>query len=78
MEQSSFVVAAAVAIIFAISKFVEKKYILKEEEIAMKNIIRDSLMVYVSTVVGLFIIEQVGDKVNKQSPTVAFTGKADF
>lgn len=78
MEQSSFVVAAAVAIIFAISKFVEKKYILKEEEIAMKNIIRDSLMVYVSTVVGLFIIEQVGDKVNKQAPTVAFTGKADF
>ena len=78
MEQCSFVVAAAVAIIFAISKFVEKKYILKEEEIAMKNIIRDSLMVYVSTVVGLFIIEQVGDKVNKQAPTVAFTGKADF
>ena len=78
MEQSSFVVAAAVAIIFAISKFIEKKYILKEEEIAMKNIIRDSLMVYVSTVVGLFIIEQVGDKVNKQAPTVAFTGKADF
>ena len=78
MEQSSFVVAAAVAIIFAISKFVEKKYILKEEEIAMKNIIRNSLMVYVSTVVGLFIIEQVGDKVNKQAPTVAFTGKADF
>lgn len=78
MEQSSFVVAAAVAIIFAISKFVEKKYILKEEEIAMKNIIRDSLMVYVSTVIGLFIIEQVGDKVSKQAPTVAFTGKADF
>ena len=78
MEQSFFVVAAAVSIIFAISKFVEKKYILKEEEIAMKNIIRDSLMVYVSAVIGLFVIEQVGDTVNKQLPTVAFTGKADF
>jgi len=78
MEQSSFIVAAAVSIIFAISKFVEKKYILKEDEIAMKNIIRDSLMVYVSTVIGLFIIEQVGDKVSQQAPTVAFTGKADF
>ena len=78
MEQSSFIVAAAVSIIFAISKFVEKKYILKEDEIAMKNIIRDSLMVYVSTVIDLFIIEQVGDKVSQQAPTVAFTGKADF
>uniref|UniRef100_A0A6C0CQV7 Uncharacterized protein n=1 Tax=viral metagenome TaxID=1070528 RepID=A0A6C0CQV7_9ZZZZ len=78
MEQSHFVVAAAVAIIFAISKFIEKKYILKEEEIAMKNVIRDSLMVYVSTVIGLFIIEQVGETVNKQSPTNVFIGKADF
>lgn len=78
MEQSSFVVAAAVAIVFAISKFVENKYILKEENIAVKNIVRDSLMVYVSTVVGLFVIEQVGETVNKQSPTAVFTGKAEF
>ena len=78
MEQSSFIVAAAVAIIFAIAKFVENKYILKEEHIAMKNIVRDSLMVYVSTVVGLFVIEQVGDTVTKQMPTNVFTGKADF
>jgi hypothetical protein len=78
MEQSSFILAAAVAIIFAIAKFVENKYILKEEHIAFKNIIRDCLMVYVSTVMGLFVIEQVGETVIKQSPTVAFTGKADF
>lgn len=78
MEQSHFVVAAAVAIIFAISKFVEKKYVIKEEEIAVKNIIRDSLMVYVSTVIGLFVIEQVGETVGKQEPTTVFTGKADF
>jgi hypothetical protein len=78
MEQSSFIVAAAVAIIFAIAKFVENKYILKEEHIAMKNIVRDSLMVYVSTVIGLFVIEQVGETVAKQMPTNVFTGKPEF
>lgn len=78
MEQSSFIIAAAVAVIFAISKFVENKYVLKEEHISVKNIVRDSLMVYVSTVVGIFIIDQVGETVNKQSPTAVFTGKAEF
>lgn len=78
MEQSSFIVAAAVAIIFAIAKFVENKYILKEEHIAMKNIVRDSLMVYVSTVIGLFVIEQVGETVAKQMPTNVFIGKPEF
>ena len=78
MEQSHFVVAAAVAIIFAISKFVEKKYVIKEEEIAVKNIIRDSLMVYVSTVIGLFVIEQVGETVVQARTNHCFYRESRF
>lgn len=78
MEQSYLAVAALVSCVFAITKFVEVKYIVKDEDFPLKNIIRDSLITYVSTVVGLFIMDQVSEKVTSATPTTAFTGNPDF
>lgn len=78
MEQRYLVVAALVACVFAITKFVEVKYIVKDEDYPLKNIIRDSLITYVSTVIGLFVMDQVTEKVTGAAPTTAFTGNPDF
>jgi positive regulator of sigma E activity len=77
MENSSFMIGIAIAVIFVLSKFIEKKYVVKED-IAVKHMVRDSLLVYVSAIAGLFVINQVGENVSIASPTVAFTGTPDF
>lgn len=78
MEQSYLAVAALVSCVFAITKFIEVKYIVKDEDYPLKNIIRDALITYMSTVIGLFVMDQVSEKVTRAAPTTAFTGNPDF
>lgn len=77
MEQGNLVTASVIAVVFAISKFIEIRFIQKEE-LAMKNLIRDTVMVYISSVIGLFVLEQVGDTVGMKGGTSVFVGNPDF
>jgi hypothetical protein len=77
-----FIIAAVIAFIFLIVKFIEMRYIEKESK-PLKLLIRDSLLVYFSVIVGYFIIEQVnpiihgGDSVANGN-TPIFTGSPEF
>lgn len=53
-----FGVAAVVSIIFFIAKFIEMRFIEKENK-PLKLLMRDSLLVYVSVVSGYFILDQL-------------------
>lgn len=77
MEQEYFVTASVIAVAFAILKFIEVRFIQKEE-LVMKNLIRDTVMVYISSVVGLFVLEQVGDTAGMKVGTSVFVGNPDF
>lgn len=77
MEQGTLVTASVIAVVFAISKFIEVRFIQKEE-LAIKNLIRDTMLVYVSSVIGLFVLEQVGDTVSGKGGTSVFVGNPDF
>lgn len=77
MEQKQLLYSTAIALIFAIAKFIEIRFILKTD-IIMKPIIRDSALVFVSTIVGLFVVEQVAMTVDPKYATSAFTGAPDF
>tara|TARA_A200000113_G_scaffold221304_3_gene232948 strand:- start:2112 stop:2345 length:234 start_codon:yes stop_codon:yes gene_type:complete len=77
MEQGNLVTASVIAVVFAISKFIEVRFIQKEE-LAMKNLIRDTIMVYVSSVIGLFVLEQVSETVGAKGGTSVFVGNPDF
>jgi hypothetical protein len=77
MEQGNLVTSSVIAVVFAISKFIETRFIQKEE-LAMKNLIRDTVMVYISSVIGLFVLEQVGDTVGMKGGTSVFVGNPDF
>lgn len=52
-----FVLATLISIVYFLSKFVEMRFILKEIK-PLKSLIRETLLVYVSVVIGLFIANQ--------------------
>jgi hypothetical protein len=52
-----FIIAVIISIIYLIMKFIEMRFIEKENK-PLKLLIRDTLIVYISVVVGYFILEQ--------------------
>ena len=53
-----FLVAGFISVIFFIAKFLEMRYVDNESK-PLKFLIRDSLVVYVSVVMGSFIVDQL-------------------
>lgn len=78
MENSSFICGIMVSLVFALLRYIEYKFIQKEP-ILLKKIVQETLMVYLSYVMGLFIYGQVIDPMTKLggSPNV-FTTDPDF
>ena len=75
-----FIIAAIISVIFVIAKFVEMRFIDKESK-PLKFLIRDALLVYVSVVLGHFIIGQLKPIIQEggaiSAPQV-FTGNPEF
>jgi hypothetical protein len=75
-----FFVAAIMSLIFFIIKFLEMRYVDKEPK-PLKFLIRDSLVVYFSVVIGNFILGQVEPAINETivpSIPMAFTDNPPF
>ena len=76
-----FFTAGIISFIFFITKFLEMRYIEKESK-PLKVLIRDTLVVYISVIFGIFIIEQLTPIVNVSiihaSIPLAFTDVAPF
>ncbi len=74
---SSFVTGVAVASAYLIFKFVEMRLILKENK-PLKVLVRDTLLVYLSVILGNFVMEQIGgNKIMTKIPQV-FTNDSNF
>ena len=76
-----FLVAGIISVIYFIGKFLEMRYVDQEPK-PLKLLIRDTLLVYVSVVVGKFIVDQLKPvidevDVNSISP-LAFTDNPSF
>ena len=73
-----FVTAAVISIIFFIAKFIEMRFIEKENK-PLKLLIRDSLVVYFSVVCGYFILEQLNPVIHGGSDNpMVFTDNPEF
>uniref|UniRef100_A0A6C0D7P8 Uncharacterized protein n=1 Tax=viral metagenome TaxID=1070528 RepID=A0A6C0D7P8_9ZZZZ len=55
---NTFVVAGIISVVFLIAKFIEMRFVDKESK-PLKLLIRDSLLVFVSVLFGLFVIDQL-------------------
>jgi hypothetical protein len=53
-----FIVGVATAVIYFIIKFLEMRFIETESQKPMKVLIRDTIVVCVSSIIGLYIISQ--------------------
>jgi len=53
-----FIIAAVIAFIFLLAKFVEMRFVDKDNK-PLKLLVRDALLVYFSVICGYFIIEQL-------------------
>jgi hypothetical protein len=53
-----FMIALIIAIVFLVIKFIEMRFIEKENK-PLKLLIRDTLLVYISVVIGYYILEQL-------------------
>ena len=73
-----FVNAGIIAVVYLLIKFVEMRMILKEAR-PIKELIRDTIMVYLSAIAGMFIIDQMGTitTTGKKSTNV-FVGSPEF
>jgi hypothetical protein len=70
----------AISIIFMIYKIIDMKYITKEEK-SLKNVTKDSLIVFLCSMVSLFGLEQLNINEligNSKESLSAFTNEPDF
>ena len=77
MSDSIFVTGVAVSFAYLLFRFIEMRFILKENK-PLKVLARDTLLVYLSVVLGHFILQQFGNMdISVKVPQV-FTNEPDF
>ena len=77
MSTSIFITGFSVAIIYLLFKFIEMRFILKENK-PVKLLARDTLLVYLSVLLGNFVMKQLGaSEISTKVPQV-FTNNPDF
>ena len=91
MNRNAYIVSGIIAIVFLVAKFIELRFANtksgEEEDAAgshpkpIKLVLRDALLVYVSSLLGFYIIAQFEEhSVNGSAAkdVAAFTGGPDF
>ena len=74
---SVFVTGVAVACAYVLFRFIEMRFILKENK-PVKILARDTLVVYLSVILGCFIMKQIGGMNIVSKVPQVFTNTPDF
>tara|TARA_B100000795_G_C22746022_1_gene417288 strand:- start:1 stop:234 length:234 start_codon:yes stop_codon:yes gene_type:complete len=77
MSNSIFITAIAVSIAYLVFRFIEMRIILKENK-PLKVLARDTLLVYLSVLLGNFIMNQFGSSSMGKKMTEVFTNSPEF
>ena len=75
--ENIFLFSIVISIIYIVLKYLEMKLIIKEPK-PIKLIIRDALIVFISSISGFFVLSQFENNVNIKSQPNAFVGEANF
>ena len=78
--ESIFVIAAVISILFFIAKFIEMRFIEKENK-PLKELIKDTLIVYISVLSGFYLLDQLSpmmESVSSDNIPAVFTGNPEF
>lgn len=77
MEHTDLITAVAIALVFSLVKFIEYKFIIKEE-INVNQTLKESFLVGASAFIGQFIVRQVDVASVTKTAANAFVGIPDF
>ena len=76
MTNSVFLIAIAIASVYLIFRFIEMRMIIKENK-PLKVILKDAIIVFISTFVGMLAIQQFPN-VSDEGQAAVFTNTPDF
>ena len=71
-----FLTSTLIAISYFVFKLIDIKYI-KKENLILKNQVRNTIIVYLSSLTGLYLIDNINNNVTENNMTV-YTDKPDF
>ncbi len=77
MDNNMFIQGIIVSCVYLLFRFIEMRFIVKET-IPLKKLMRDTLVVYISFISGLFVFSQLEPIKNIASAPVVFTNSPDF
>ncbi len=77
MDNNMFIQGIIVSCVYLIFRFIEMRFIIKET-VPLKKLMRDTLVVYISFVSGIFVYTQIEPIKNLTSVPVVFTNSPDF
>jgi hypothetical protein len=77
MNTSTFITALVIAAVFLLFKFLEMRFILKENK-PLKTLLKETLVVYLSVLGGDFILQQIQPLQLGMSVPDVFTSPPDF
>ena len=69
--------ATSITVLFMLLKFIEQRFILKSE-LSLKVLIRDRLVVYLSSVAGFYILTNFVPETQIKVNTKVFTNNPEF
>tara|TARA_Y100000992_G_C21089255_1_gene407139 strand:+ start:300 stop:533 length:234 start_codon:yes stop_codon:yes gene_type:complete len=73
-----FVESFIVTLVFFVYKLFEKKFLLKEK-IVLKDLVKDSIIIYLCGLMGLFIFDQIDEQtLNIKHEASAYTNNPEF
>ena len=67
----------AVAGCYLLFRFIEMRFVLKENK-PLKVLVRDTVLVYLSVILGTFVMEQFGSSSVGKKMTEVFTNSPEF
>ena len=71
------VTGGIIAVIYALAKLLEIR-VSNSEPKPFKIIVKDTIIVYICAIIGIFVFDQVNPLKGGSAPTSAFTGKPEF
>lgn len=80
--ENIYVLSITIAIVHFIIKYIERN-VIKKDEIALKTMVRDSIIVFIASVIGFFLMDQLTPMLNETAKmsgrgSVAFTDNPNF
>ncbi len=80
MSSNLFINAGAIAILFLIVKFIEMRFVDKENK-PLKDLIKDTLVVYICVLAGFYLLDHLSPMMETVTGNISpavFTGNPEF